>query len=114
MWDGGSIGSGDLNSFQVVAYVVATTTQPADPSDVASSLDEHDAFNFFGLDLSQVHSSSYSSYIGGGSPTGPSSVSTITSVAPTSVPPSRTTSIPSTTSVSGPVQTQVSVIDTHK
>ena len=93
------MGSGDLTSFQVVAYVVATTTQPADPSDVASSLQEHDDFNFFGLDLSQAHSDSYSSYISGSS-TGPSS-------APSSAPPTQTSSTPTTSSPAGPAQTQV-------
>ncbi|KAI0345356.1 carbohydrate-binding cytochrome b562 [Trametopsis cervina] len=100
VWEGGSMGSGDLTSFQVVAYVVATTTKPADPADVASSLQEHDDFNFFGLDLSQAHSDSYSSFIGGSSAS--------TTSAPTSSPSSsssKPTSPPSTTS-SAPAATQ--------
>ncbi|THG98699.1 hypothetical protein EW026_g3528 [Hermanssonia centrifuga] len=53
VWEAGSMGSGDLTSFTVIAYVVATTTEPSDPADVASVIQEHDDFNFFGLDLSQ-------------------------------------------------------------
>ena len=44
-WEDGSLGSGDLTSFGVLAYVVATTTGPADPADVASTLQEHDDFD---------------------------------------------------------------------
>lgn len=95
------MGGGDLTSFQVIAYVVATTSGPADPSNVASSIQEHDDFNFFGLDLSQVHSSSYSSFIGGSST--PTS-KPVTSSKPTS----HSTSVVSTTSTA-PIATQTEV-----
>ncbi|THH18477.1 hypothetical protein EW146_g2515 [Bondarzewia mesenterica] len=61
--EGGSIGSGDLNGFQLIAYVTSTGTPVDDPSNVASNFTEHNEFDFFSLDLSTVHSSSYSSYI---------------------------------------------------
>ena len=100
VWEGGSLGQGDLTAFQVVAYVVATTTKPADPADVASTIQEHDDFDFFGLDLSMTHDPNYSSFVGGGG------------VATTTAPPSTSTaqsssSVPSSTSTaSGAVQTQ--------
>ena len=98
-WEGGSLGNGDLTSFQVVAYVVATTTKPADPADVDSSIQEHDDFDFFGMDLSSAHSDNYSSYIGG-------SVATSTSIPTSTI---ATTSIASTTSAAPTaVQTEVS------
>lgn len=91
-WEGGSLGSGDLNSSGVVAYVVATTTEPADPTDVDSTIQEHDDFDFFGLDLSSAHSDSYSSYISGAatstaatSTVATTSVASTTSAAPTAV-----------------------------
>ncbi|EKM55178.1 carbohydrate-binding module family 1 protein [Phanerochaete carnosa HHB-10118-sp] len=89
-WEDGSLGNGDLTSDSVVAYVVATTTQPSDPADVDSVIQEHDDFDFFGLDLSSAHSDSYSSYISGSATT--SAVPTTTGL------PSTTSSIPSTTS----------------
>lgn len=63
------MGSGDLNSFQLIAYVASYTTKVSDPSDVDSDMQEHDDFNFFGLDLSTVHDDNYDSYISGGSQT---------------------------------------------
>ncbi|KII89157.1 hypothetical protein PLICRDRAFT_40791 [Plicaturopsis crispa FD-325 SS-3] len=62
-WEGGSLGSGDLSGFQLIAYVASTTTPVDDPPDVDSSFEEHNEFDFFGMDLSTVHSASYSSYI---------------------------------------------------
>ncbi|KIP12262.1 carbohydrate-binding module family 1 protein [Phlebiopsis gigantea 11061_1 CR5-6] len=97
-WEDGSLGSGDLTSFGVLAYVVATTTSPADPADVASTLQEHDDFDFFGMDLSSAHSDDYSSYISGSassSSSAPTSTSKPTSTS--SVPPSSTSSAPSAT-----------------
>ncbi len=69
-----------------------------DPSDVNSSFSEHDFFNFFGLDLSAAHSSSYTQYVGGGAG------STTAPPAPSSTPatPSSTSSAPAAT------QTEVS------
>ncbi|PSR83065.1 hypothetical protein PHLCEN_2v5869 [Hermanssonia centrifuga] len=121
VWDAGSMGSGDLTSFTVIAYVVATTTEPSDPADVASVIQEHDDFNFFGLDLSQVHDPNYDSYINAGSSTSaaPSSTSTVhssssISISSTSAAPSSTSTVHSSSSVpisststaSGPLQTQ--------
>nr|AAU12274.1 cellulose binding iron reductase [Phanerodontia chrysosporium] len=99
IWEGGSLGSGDLTSFQVVAYVVATTTKPSDPADVDSVIQEHDDFNFFGLDLSMAHSDSYSSYIGGSVTTSaPASTTTHpTSTSHSSTVISTTSSAPSAT-----------------
>ncbi|TBU49152.1 hypothetical protein BD309DRAFT_948220 [Dichomitus squalens] len=93
VWEGGSLGSGDLNGTAVLAYVASTTTGVDDPSDVNSSFSEHNYFNFFGLDLSAAHSSSYSQYISGGvgtttAPSGPSS---------TPATPSSTSSAPAAT-----------------
>ena len=87
MWEGGSFGSGDLNGTAVLAYVASSMTGVEDPPDINSSFQEHDYFNFFGVDLSTAHSSSYSQYVGGGSGT--------TTAAP---PPSTSTVPPSTTS----------------
>lgn len=87
------MGSGDLTAFQVVAYVVATTTKPADPADVGSEIQEHDAFNFFGLDLSQAHSDSYSTFVGGAS----------------GATPSQSSSAPASTSTSAPGAVQTAV-----
>ena len=97
VWEGGSLGSGDLNGTAVLAYVASTTTGVDDPSDVNSAFQEHDFFNFFGVDLSAAHSSSYDQYIGGGS--------SPTTAAP---PPHTSTSTPSGTS-STPVATQTAV-----
>ncbi|CAL1705115.1 unnamed protein product [Somion occarium] len=47
VWQDGSMGSGDLNSFQLIAYVASYTTKVSDPSDVDSDMQEHDDFNFF-------------------------------------------------------------------
>ncbi|KIJ69058.1 carbohydrate-binding module family 1 protein [Hydnomerulius pinastri MD-312] len=66
-WNGGSLGSGDLNGFQLIAYVASDDTPVDDPSNVASNFTEHDQMNFFGLDLSTAHSTEYYSYIGTGS-----------------------------------------------
>ncbi|KAI0647339.1 hypothetical protein C8Q79DRAFT_1009446 [Trametes meyenii] len=85
-WDGGSLGSGDLDGTAVIAYVTSTKTGPADPSDIDSTFQEHDNFAFFGVDLSQSHSSSYSQYINGGSATTtPAAPPTSTSSAPGAV-----------------------------
>ena len=90
MWEGGSLGTGDLDGTAVIAYVSDSTTGPADPSDIGSSFQEHDFFGFFGMDLSQAHSDSYSSYISGsGSGSGPSAPSSTAST-----PPSSTSSAP--------------------
>lgn len=88
------MGSGDLTAFQLIAYVAASTTKPADPSNVDSSLQEHDDFNFFGLDLSTVHDDNYSSYVSGGSAPSPTSAPSSTPTAPssTAAPPSTTSS----------------------
>ncbi|OJT08655.1 Cellobiose dehydrogenase [Trametes pubescens] len=89
-WDGGSLGSGNLDGTAVLAYVASTKTPVADPSDIDSSFTEHDQFAFFGVDLSQSHSSSYSKYIGGGA-----SPTTTPAAPPTStVPPSTTSGAP--------------------
>lgn len=89
-WDGGSLGSGNLDGTAVLAYVASTKTPVEDPSDIDSSFTEHDQFAFFGVDLSQSHSSSYSKYIGGGA-----SPTTTPAAPPTStVPPSTTSGAP--------------------
>ena len=98
VWEGGSIGSGNLNGFQLIAYVASTDTPVDDPSNVASNFTEHNDFDFFGLDLSTVHSSSYSSYIGGGS--------TSSTLAPTSTIQT-STSVTATSSAAGATQTKV-------
>ncbi|EIW84939.1 carbohydrate-binding module family 1 protein [Coniophora puteana RWD-64-598 SS2] len=77
-WEGGSLGSGDLAGFQLLAYVANDDTPVTDPSDIASNFTEHDQMNFFGLELSDAHSSSYYSYIGGGT----TATATSTSTAP--------------------------------
>lgn len=97
VWEGGSIGSGNLNGFQLIAYVASTDTPVDDPSNVASNFTEHNDFDFFGLDLSTVHSSSYSSYIGGGS--------TSSTLAPTSTIQT-STSVTATSSAAGATQTK--------
>ncbi|KAI0318929.1 hypothetical protein OF83DRAFT_1112956 [Amylostereum chailletii] len=93
-WQGGSIGGGDLNSFQLIAYVTSTTPVD-DPSDVNSTFTEHDYFNFCGLQLNTAHSDAYNSYISGSSATSSSPAPTSTSSPPTS-----------TSSSSGATQTQ--------
>ncbi|KAI0372944.1 CBD9-like protein [Pilatotrama ljubarskyi] len=88
-WSGGSLGSGNLDGTAVLAYVASTKTGVEDPSNIDSSFSEHDQFAFFGVDLSQAHSSSYSQYISGGSAT------TTPAAPPTStVPPSTTSGAP--------------------
>ena len=82
VWEGGSLGSGDLNGTAVFAYVSSSTTGPADPSDVDSTFQEHDFFGFFGFSLSDAHSDSYSDYIGSGSGTTAPSAPSSTSSAP--------------------------------
>nr|VWO94841.1 Beta-xylanase (EC [Ganoderma boninense] len=93
VWDGGSLGSGDLNGTAVFAYVASTMTGVDDPSDVNSSFMEHDYFNFFGMDLSAAHSSLYTQYVSGGAS------STTAPPAPSSTPatPSSTSSAPAAT-----------------
>ncbi|KAI0822858.1 CBD9-like protein [Trametes gibbosa] len=89
-WDGGSLGQGNLDGTAVLAYVASTMTGVEDPSDIDSSFQEHDQFAFFGVDLSQSHSSSYSKYISGGAPP-----TTTPAAPPTStVPPSTTSGAP--------------------
>ncbi|KAI8989711.1 hypothetical protein BD414DRAFT_484998 [Trametes punicea] len=85
VWQAGSLGSGNLDGTAVLAYVTSTTTGVEDPADIDSSFQEHNEFDFFGVDLSQTHSSSYSEYISGGS-------TTTAPAAPTSTAPSSTTS----------------------
>ncbi|KAH7926681.1 carbohydrate-binding module family 1 protein [Leucogyrophana mollusca] len=63
-WEGGSLGSGDLSGFQLIAYVANDDTPVIDPSNVASNFTEHDQMNFFGLDLSTAHSADYDTYWG--------------------------------------------------
>ncbi|KAI0723976.1 hypothetical protein C8T65DRAFT_628099 [Cerioporus squamosus] len=94
VWEGGSLGSGNLNGTAVLAYVASTTTGVEDPSDINSSFQEHDYFNFFGVDLSAAHSSSYSQYVGGGSGT------------TTAAPPPSTSSVPPSTTSSAPTGAQ--------
>ena len=108
VWEDGSFGQGDLTSFQVIAYVVATTTKPADPADIGSTIQEHDAFNFFGLDLSMTHDPNYSSYVGG-------TVATPTVTPPASTPPAQSTStvLSSTSSAAGATQTQYGQASIH-
>ncbi|KAI0664668.1 CBD9-like protein [Cubamyces menziesii] len=91
-WQGGSLGSGNLDGTAVLAYVASTETGVEDPSDIDSSFQEHNNFDFFGVDLSQSHSSSYSQWVSGGTPT-------TTPVAPptSTVPPSTTSSAPGAT-----------------
>lgn len=64
VWDGGSLGSGNLSASVVMAYVASTTTPVDDPADVASTFAEHDEFSFFGVDLSAAQSDNYTSYTG--------------------------------------------------
>ncbi|KAI0780650.1 CBD9-like protein [Trametes elegans] len=90
VWDGGSLGSGDLDGTNVLAYVASTKTGPEDPSDIDSSFQEHDQFAFFGVDLSQAHSDSYSQYIGGG----PATTTPATPPASSTAPPSPTSGAP--------------------
>lgn len=93
------MGSGDLTAFQLIAYVASYHAKVSDPSDIDSSMQEHDAFNFFGLDLSSAHDDNYSSYV--------NSVAAPSSSAPAS--PSSTSAPPSSTSsASGATQTAVS------
>ncbi|KAI0797654.1 carbohydrate-binding cytochrome b562 [Abortiporus biennis] len=98
VWQDGSIGGGDLNSFQLIAYVASYTTKVADPSNIDSSMQEHDAFNFFGLDLTTVHDSNYNSYIG-------SSASSST-VAPSSTTPASSSAPPATSTSAAPSAAQ--------
>ncbi|KAH7908302.1 carbohydrate-binding module family 1 protein [Hygrophoropsis aurantiaca] len=63
-WNGGSLGTGDLSGFQLIAYVASDDTPVDDPSNVASNFTEHDQMNFFGLDLSTAHSADYDTYWG--------------------------------------------------
>ena len=94
------MGSGDLTAFQLIAYVASYKTPVAIPSNIDSSMQEHDVFNFFGLDLSTAHNDNYSSFITSGSST--------SAPAPTSAP--STSAPPSTTSTAnGATQTAVSI-----
>ncbi|KDQ60924.1 carbohydrate-binding module 1 protein [Jaapia argillacea MUCL 33604] len=66
-WEEGSLGYGDLSAFQLIAYVASDTTPVDDPSSVASNMTEHDIMNFFGMELSEAHTTTttlYDSYLG--------------------------------------------------
>lgn len=91
VWQEGSFGSGNLDGFQLIAYVASYSTTVADPSSVDSDMQEHDAFNFFGLDLTTVHDPNYSSYISGSTAT-PTSAPSSTLVPPSTVVPPQTSS----------------------
>jgi len=99
-WTDGSLGSGDQGGFQLIAYVAQTTTPPDDPSDVGSTIIEHNDFDFFGMNLTQAQSTLYSSYIAGSSASTTSAPTTTSRPSSTSVPPS------STSSASGATQTE--------
>jgi len=103
VWQGGSTGNGNLSGFQLLAYVVSYTTQVTDPSDISSSLQEHDDFNFFGLDLSTAHDSNYNSYIGESTTTITNPITPTPSPTTTTLPPITTTP---TTTIGAPKQTE--------
>ena len=98
-WAGGSLGSGDLTSYQVLAYVVGTSSTPANLADAASTIQQHDYFNFLGVDLSAAHDPNYSAYINGtpitvSVPPASSTPASSSSVHSSSVPPSTSSSAP--------------------
>lgn len=98
-WAGGSLGSGDLTSYQVLAYVVGTSSTPANVADAASTIQQHDYFNFLGVDLSAAHDPNYSAYINGSpitvsAPSASSTPASSTSIHSSSLPPSSSSSAP--------------------
>ena len=92
------MGSGDLTSYQVLAYVVGTSSTPANLADAASTIQQHDYFNFLGVDLSAAHDPNYSAYINGSpitvSAPPASSTPASSSVHSSSLPPSTSSSAP--------------------
>lgn len=97
-WSGGSLGQGNLDGDQVLAYVASTTLPVTTPSDPNSDFQEHDQFDFFGVDLSTAHSSAYSGYI----------ASSSAAPAPTTKPASSTTTKPSSSTTTKPASSTTS------
>jgi len=83
VWEGGSLGSGNLGAFNTIGYVANTMTPVEVPSNPTSAFLEHDQFDFFGCNLTLAQSSQYSSYISAGTTT--------------SLPPSTPITVPAAT-----------------
>ncbi|KAH8083283.1 hypothetical protein BXZ70DRAFT_995498 [Cristinia sonorae] len=101
VWQGGSMGGGNLNKLQFIAYAHSKTSKPTHPDNPNSDFTMHDAYGYFGVYLSNAHDARYYSYLSGetstsifssisssttssSSSTSPTSFSTSTSSSPTS------------------------------
>lgn len=62
-WRGGSLGSGNLNSVQNMAYATSTKTAVQNPSDVDSEIHYHNDYGYFKLDLSGARLKNYDHYL---------------------------------------------------
>ncbi|THH31442.1 hypothetical protein EUX98_g2762 [Antrodiella citrinella] len=83
-WQGGSIGGGDLNAFQFMAYALSKSSKPANAGDPQSDFYMHDTFGYFALSLINAHDANYFNYLGGGTSTGTGTQTSLSSTSSTS------------------------------
>jgi hypothetical protein len=62
-WQGGSLGSGNLNSLQGMAYATSTTRPVNDPANISSGMHAHNDYGYFKLDLGNAHMANYDHHL---------------------------------------------------